>query len=158
MPNAEFHIYGEGPIEKSLKDLVVQLGLEKRVIIKPPLPIEQIAEIMANADLGVVPKRADSFGNEAYSTKIMEFMSLGVPVVVADTKIDKYYFSDSVVKFFHSGNEKDLAKSITQLFKDQELRNSLIKNASIYAEQNSWDVKKRIYLDLVDSLIYCEAG
>ena len=68
---------------------------------------------MANADLGVVPKRADIFGNEAYSTNILEFMSLGVSVVVADTKIDKYYFSDSVVKFFHSGNEEDLAKLIS---------------------------------------------
>ena len=86
------------------------------------------------------------------ATKILEFMSLGVPVVVADTKIDKYYFADSVVKFFHSGNEGDLAKSIVQLFKNQDLRNSLIKNAGIYAEQNSWDVKKQIYLNLVASL------
>jgi glycosyltransferase involved in cell wall biosynthesis len=153
IPDAEFHIYGEGPTESSLKELIAQLSLDKKIIIKPPLPIEEIAEVMANADMGVVPKRADSFGNEAYSTKIMEFMSLGVSVVVADTKIDKYYFSDSVVKFFHSGNEEDLAKSIIQLFKNQELRNSLIKNAGIYAEQNNWDVKKYLYLDLVDSLL-----
>ena len=153
IPNAEFHIYGEGPTESSLKELVAQLDLEKRIFIKPPLPIEEIAEVMANADLSVVPKRADSFGNEAYSTKILEFMSLGVPVVVADTKIDKYYFSDSVVKFFHSGNEEDLAKSIMQLYRNQVLRNSLIKNAGIYAEQNNWDAKKYLYLNLVDSLV-----
>ena len=67
------------------------------------------ARHLANADLGVVPKRADSFGNEAYSTKIMEFMSLGVPVVVSSTKIDRFYFDDSVVRFFESGNADALA-------------------------------------------------
>ena len=63
---------------------------------------------MSGADLGIVPKRANSFGNEAYSTKIMEFMSLGVPMVVSDTKSDRYYFDDSVVRFFESGNPEVL--------------------------------------------------
>jgi hypothetical protein len=29
----------------------------------------------------------------------MEFMSVGVPVVVSSTKIDRFYFNDSVVHF-----------------------------------------------------------
>ncbi len=38
---------------------------------------------MWRADLGVVPKRAEGFGNEAFSTKILEFMACGVPVLVS---------------------------------------------------------------------------
>ena len=51
---------------------------------------------MAEADFGIVPKRSEGFGNEAFSTKIFEFMALGIPVIAADTKIDKYYFNDSL--------------------------------------------------------------
>ena len=48
--------------------------------------MKQIAEVMANADLGIVPKRNDPFGGEAFSTKILEFMSLGIPIVVIRNK------------------------------------------------------------------------
>ena len=64
------------------------------------IPLEEIAKIMAQADLGVVPKRSEGFGNEAFSTKTLEFMALGVPVLASGTKIDHYYFNDSVVEFF----------------------------------------------------------
>jgi len=43
-----------------------------------------------NADLGIVPKRKDNFGNEAFSTKILEFMAMSVPVIVSDTMVDKF--------------------------------------------------------------------
>ena len=75
LPNAEFHIYGDGSAKESLISLCAELGLNGKVRFFKPISVREIATIMAEADLGVVPKRADSFGNEAYSTKIMEFMS-----------------------------------------------------------------------------------
>ena len=72
LPSAEFHIYGDGNMKPALMAQAQQLGLNGSVRFFNPLRIEQIADVMAQADLGVVPKRADSFGNEAYSTKIME--------------------------------------------------------------------------------------
>ena len=64
---------------------------------------------MAEADLGIVPKRNDSFGDEAFSTKILEFMASGVPVVVSSTRVDRHYFNDKVVRFFPSGDIGRLA-------------------------------------------------
>jgi glycosyltransferase involved in cell wall biosynthesis len=71
-----------------------------------------VAQVIANADLGVVPKRADSFGNEAYSTKIMEFMSQGVPVVISRTKVDSHYFEEGTVHFFPSGDSQAMAEAM----------------------------------------------
>jgi glycosyltransferase involved in cell wall biosynthesis len=115
--------------------------------------VSEIAEVMSQADLGVVPKRADSFGNEAYSTKIMEFMSLGVPVVASDTKIDRHYFNDSVIRFFESGNPASLAEAIVEVLQNNEQRRRMIANALEYADQNSWQRRQGDYLELVDSLI-----
>lgn len=152
VPEVEFHIYGEGGEEKKLIDLVNKLDLKDRVVFNKAIPRREIVNVMASADLGVVPKRASLFGNEAFSTKILEFMALGVPVIVSNTKIDRYYFNDALVNFFESGDERDLAKSLLSLIRDSERRKFLVMNGLDYIEKNNWNVKKEVYLDLVDSL------
>ena len=151
IPKTEFHIYGDGNMKDELVALAKELGLADHVRFFDPLPAPQIAEVMATADLAIVPKRADSFGNEAYSTKIMEFMSLGVPVVVANTKIDRFYFDDQVVRFFASGDHQALAEAMLDVLSHKEIRDDLVKNGLGYAAANSWDTKKVDYLELVDS-------
>ena len=153
VPEAEFHIYGEGPSKESLINLVAQYNLAGKVLLKTCLPLHEIAHEMAKADLGVVPKISNSFGDEAFSTKIFEFMALGVPVIVSDTKIDKFYFNDSLVKFFRSEDEKNLAESMLLLIKNKELKDRLVANASEFIKQNSWTVKEKEYLDIIDGLI-----
>jgi glycosyltransferase involved in cell wall biosynthesis len=155
VPKAEFQIYGEGPTKAGLRRLADDLGLSERVTFHGFLPTNEIAEVMAKADCGVVPKRAGSiFGNEAASTKIMEFMALGVPVVVSRTKVDSLYHDESRVKFFESENESDLATSILLLQRDPHSCAELVANALRYVEQNSWEERKHDYLNLVDLLAF----
>jgi len=153
LPHAEFHIYGDGNMKSAWIALAKELGLEQKVLFFQPLPLREIAEIMANADLGIVPKRADSFGDEAYSTKIMEFMSVGVPVVISSTRIDRFYFNDTIVKFFPSGDHEALANAILEVAQHDSLRQQLVANGAEYVARNSWDCRKHTYLRLVDSLI-----
>ncbi len=153
LPDARFHIYGDGSSKRQLMALADELGLNESVKFFDTLSLRAIARVMANADLGVVPKRADSFGNEAYSTKIMEFMSLGVPVVVSSTRVDRHYFDESVVRFFESGNDEELAEAMYEVLTDGSLRDSMVRNANEYVERHSWERHKSRYLQLVDTLI-----
>jgi glycosyltransferase involved in cell wall biosynthesis len=153
LPTARFHIYGDGSAKVSLEELVQDLGLSDHVKFFDPVSLGEVAGVMAGADIGVVPKRADSFGNEAYSTKIMEFMSIGVPVVVSRTAVDRFYFDDTVVRFFESGNDVDLAAAILDILTNQDRRDAMVRNASRYAKQNCWSQHRSRYLRLVDCLI-----
>jgi glycosyltransferase involved in cell wall biosynthesis len=152
LPNVEFHIYGDGSEKESLVALADDLKLNGSVRFFKPTSVREIAAIMAQADLGVVPKRADSFGNEAYSTKIMEFMAVGVPVVVSNTKVDRYYFDDTVVRFFESGDPEALAQKMLELLRNPVLRREMTARASEYAARNSWQRRKSDYLEIVDSI------
>lgn len=89
--NFQFRIFGSGAITE-LVALVASLGLEDKIHFYAPLPLEEIVNEVVAADCGLVPKRTSGFGGEAFSTKILEFMSLGIPVVVSDTTIDRHYF------------------------------------------------------------------
>ena len=151
--NVEFHIYGEGSEKNNILKLATELSVKDHLLMKPSLPLEDIAEAISNADIGIVPKRKDSFGNEAFSTKIFEFMSLGIPVIASDTKIDKFYFDDSMILFYESGNAKDLAEKIITLINNNQLRNSLILNGFKNIESNKWERHKIRYFELVDRLI-----
>ncbi len=152
MPDAEFHIFGEGPEKINIGNLIKKFGLKDRVSLMSSLPLDSIVDVMANSDLGIVPKRSDSFGNEAFSTKILEFMALGVPVLVSDTKIDKFYYNDDLVMFFRSGNVHDMAEKMLYLYNNQGNRDRLVKNSLEYIKQNVWDTRKNEYLYIVDSL------
>jgi glycosyltransferase involved in cell wall biosynthesis len=154
IPEAEFHIYGEGAEFENIGRLIRELGLEKDVSLQPYVAHEEILSIMENADLGVDPKRTDGFANEAFGGKIFEFMALGVPVVASSTRTNKHYFSESVVRFCRGGDTQDLAQSILALYKDREATDRMVQNATAFIGRYQWDAQKSIYLDLVDSLTH----
>jgi len=151
-PEAEFQIYGEGGEKDALLDLIRELHLEDRILFKGMKPMHEIARVMAEADLGVVPKRAVSFGNEAFSTKIPEFMAVGVPVIASSTMIDRYYFNDSQILFFKSEDVDDLTLKMETLINDSRLRSRLVEGGDAYVRDNNWDVKRDEYFDLIRSL------
>jgi glycosyltransferase involved in cell wall biosynthesis len=154
VPEAEFHIYGSGPEQEMLSRLVDQLGLDGRVKFNAPRTIWEIARIMENADVGVVPKRDDAFGSEAFSTKTLEFMAMGVPVVISGTKIDRYYLDKSLVEFFTPGNEQSFADALLAVIKDVTFRNTLAKNALCFVARNDWENNyKDKYLNIMYRLV-----
>ena len=159
IPEGEFHIYGEGPAKASLIGLVNTLKMQNRVMFHAFLPSRDIARVMATTDLAIEPKRATSaFGNEALSTKILEFMALGVPVLASKTKIHAYYYDDSIIQYYENDDETQLAEQIIRLKNDFGLRRRLIGNATKYVRENNWDSRKHDYLHLVDTLTRRRVG
>jgi glycosyltransferase involved in cell wall biosynthesis len=158
IPGAEFVIYGDGSERRSLEDLVAQLGLTGRVVFKGLVSSEEIAAAMENADLGIEPKRDGLFAGEALSMKIFEFMAAEVPVIASNTKVHRYYFNDSVVRFFSAGDEKDLAQKMLELGRSESLRRAICGNASQFVENYYWDRRQDEYTRLVEDMTARRAG
>jgi len=153
LPLCEFHIYGEGPTRPTLQAIVTGLDLQKRVVFHDMVEKVRIPELLSEYDLAVVPKlSSNTFGNEAESTKIVELMALGVPVVVAKTRIDRFYYSEKTVKFFEPQNVEDLADNLLALANDQKLRAELAINGRQYFRNNNWDTVKPRYFSMLDRL------
>jgi glycosyltransferase involved in cell wall biosynthesis len=85
--------------------------------------------------------------------KILEFMSVGVPVVASRTKTHAFYYADSLVKYYDGDNDDELAANIILLKQNSSLREKLISNGLKYAESNNWNVEKGQYLRIVDNLV-----
>jgi glycosyltransferase involved in cell wall biosynthesis len=153
MPDAELRIYGEGPDRGALAQQVQDLGLDGRVTLRDRVPLAEVACLMAAADVGVVPKRADGFGNEAFSTKILEFMACGVPVIVSRTHIDSRYFDESVVRFFEPGSRDDLARAMLWTYEHRTEHRDWVLAERSFAQRNSWQERYVDYLGVIQQLV-----
>lgn len=152
LPYAEFHVYGVGGMEDRLRRMAADLALGSHFQLNPPVNLQEIPNVIVEADVGVVPKRADSFGDTAFSTKILEFMSQGVPVVVSSTTVDRHYFKSDTVRFFPSGDVRALAEAVVAVLQQSELRRELIVHGDEYVARNCWAAKSGTYLQIVDGL------
>jgi glycosyltransferase involved in cell wall biosynthesis len=112
-----------------------------------------MAQLMASADVGVVPKRAEGFGNEAFSTKVLEFMACGVPVVVSRTQVDAHYFDDRLVRFFESGQHADLGAALLWVYEHRSEHDGWIRNAREFAVRYGWQTRGVDYYALIESLL-----
>jgi glycosyltransferase involved in cell wall biosynthesis len=159
MPRAQFLIHGDGPARESLRRQATELGIGDRVVIRDFVPFHEVPAVMAAADVGVVPKRADGFGNEACSTKILECMACGVPVIVSRTSVDAYYFDNGTVRFFTPGNVKDLARQMLWAYEHPAELHRVAASARRYALDYSWRRHAGEYVAIVDGLTHhCEAS
>jgi glycosyltransferase involved in cell wall biosynthesis len=153
LPELQFHIYGKGTDEEYFVSLVKELKLEDKVFFNGVVPIEKLPAVIRQADLGVEPKLSRTFGNEAFSTKILEFMAMGVPVIASDTLVHKYYFDGSLLQFFRSEDVQDLAGHILSLRKNSQLRSRLVSNSFAFMKEYNWEAKKHLYHSMVDTLV-----
>ena len=133
--------------------MIEEFRLEADIVFNGPVPADEIGKIMAKADIGIVPKRGGAFGSEAFSTKILEFMAAGIPVIASRTKIEEYYFNESLIRFFEPENYMELAECVIQLSNDPAKREELSRNGIRYVAENNWENKKQIYLDIVANLL-----
>jgi len=83
----------------------------------------------------------------------LEFMCLGVPLIVADTRVDRYYFNQDVVTFFEGGNVDSLADSMLELMLDAGARSSQANRALGFVKKYQWQSRKHEYFELVDGLV-----
>lgn len=150
----ELEIYGRGPVKEDLLALIAKLGMQDRIHTHDTVSRSKIASVMAQANCGIVPKRSDGFGDEAFSTKILEFMAVGIPVIVSETTVDRFYFDESQVLFFRPGDPLDLVEKMELIMNDSFLRESLVNHGRAYARNNCWDDEKStLYTDVTELLL-----
>jgi glycosyltransferase involved in cell wall biosynthesis len=155
IPNIRLDIYsppGNRQYTLSLNKLCNSLDLREHINFLEPVPFHDIAKVYAIADVGIVPKRKGIFSSEAFSTKILEFMVSGVPLVVSRTKIDEYYFDESMLWFFDPEDHEGLARCVIDILRSPDKARSKVENARKYIQGKTWEAKKELYLSIIKNL------
>jgi glycosyltransferase involved in cell wall biosynthesis len=152
IPRIQFQIVGVAEGAEELSRLVAELGLEDCVAMAPSVPVEQLSAIIDRTHVAIVPYLSDTFTQYVLPVKLLECVAMRRPVIVSRLRTVEAYFDSSMVKFFEPGNDRELAESIVELYRNPELAKELADNAEAFTARYNWPEHRQIYFRLIDSL------
>lgn len=144
-------VIGRGDYLAEAKALVAAMKLEDRVSFIAPVPIEGLPALLAQADVGLVPNRPSAATHLMLPVKMLEYATLGLPILAARLQTMERYFGDGAVRFFEPGNPEALAAAIRELHRNPKCRYELAERASEVAETLSWKHQQDRYFDAIHS-------
>ena len=155
IPRLELRIIGAGEERARLIELRDRLGLQDVVTFSDGfVPVEKIPAMIHDADVGLIPLRICSGTDIMLPTKLLEYVSVGIPCIVPKTGTIARYFDEEMVQFFEAENSDSLANAIIGLYRDPAKRIRLSHQATErFGKTFSWSEHKKVYTDLVDRLL-----
>lgn len=150
IPEIHLDILGYGPYQEELRILVSQLNLQDRVHIHGMIPFVDMIKMLAKSDIGIVPVLKNPYSDLVHTNKMFELIAMRKPVVITRTRAVEGFFGsdDSCLKYFESGNERDLARCVLELYQDPRKREIMIRNSYEKFESVRWETMQEEYCKL----------
>jgi glycosyltransferase involved in cell wall biosynthesis len=145
-PRLRALVLGDGDAVPALRELAQQNGLDGRVEFSGRyLPIEETLARVAGADCGVIPNRSSLLNRFALSSKLFEYISLGIPVVVSRLETLAAHFRPDEVTFFEPDNAASLAEAIMWVAEHPDEAGAKARRAKARAAEYGWEHNRARY-------------
>jgi glycosyltransferase involved in cell wall biosynthesis len=136
VPNAKLVIAGSGREQDNLSRQVKGLNMANSVFMVGELSKEKVAQLMAAADVFVLPSKIEAFG-----LALLEASAAGVPVVCSNAGgVPEVFQDDFNALLCPPGDDIAMAKAIIRLIQDRELAKTISANAVETASKFTWEM------------------
>ena len=153
IPNLQIELYGEGDALPAVRELVSRHGLDDRFFSSDAyLPHRETLAAVAGASVGVIPNRANRLNRFALSSKLFEYVMLGIPVACSRLPTLQEHFGEDELLFFESGDPADLARAFLAIAQDPAGAAQRAENARARCEEYSWRRNAERYAALLERL------
>lgn len=153
IPEIRLVLLGDGESRDDLIELADTLGLVDHVeFSQGVVEASALPDRIRAADVGVVPNRSNVFTEGILPTKLLEYVAVGLPVVVAETGGVRRYFDPTMVEFFAPGDPSDLASALKRLHDDPDRRAQLVEASDAFNAAYPWSRIAAEYVALLSSV------
>jgi glycosyltransferase involved in cell wall biosynthesis len=146
-------VYGDGPYRSQLEAAVARTGTADRVHLNGPVPIDEVPALIAAADVGVIPTLPEPYMEYSLSTKLLEYASMGTPIVASDLGTFRAHFTSEAIRFVPGGYAEALTAAIRSLAADPVGTARLGAEARRQAAQYAWAEQAQRYVAIVEKLM-----
>ena len=123
--------------EEEYRNKAIELGIDRMIIFTGKIDYTKAPFYLSAGDLAVSPKCSLTESN----SKLLNYMSCGLPTVVFDTAENRELLGDAGV-YANFDDSSDLASKLTRLMNNQDERDRLSRLVRERAEQcHSWDIR-----------------
>lgn len=152
-PALELDIMGEGDDVDAFKALADDLGLGDAVRFRPAVsPGPELANFVVSHDAGIVPYHSDGFADLLLPTKAYEMAWLRRPMIASNTPAIRSMFRPESALLCDSESPEAFARAMTQLYRDADLRQTMVANAAQDYERFRWEHERDRYYALLQEL------
>ncbi len=146
-------IIGEGDFSSELAALIDSLGLQDVVQFENRVyPLREIPGVIAGSNLGLVPLEISSVTNYALPLKLLEYISLGLPVVTVRSAAIRYYFEEEDCLFYQWDDPESLGAVLDRVAENPDLLQQYRRRVVQLREKFLWKNEKRKYITLLQEL------
>lgn len=149
LPGLSVEILGDGPFRPALEDRVRAAGLADRVSLPGFLPFDELLRRLRRADAGVVPMTRTPYSELVDTTKMYEYVALGIPVIASRLPVVEDTFAGDAVAYFEPGDAAGLAARIRELYHAPERRRALAGAAARRYEGIRWREQQKVYTGVI---------
>jgi len=154
VPSVYLRIHGRGDFAATVLAMVPQLGLERHVEITTDfVSPRDLSQLIRSFHVGIVPYRQDIFTDGILPTKLLEYVALAIPAIVAKTDVISRYFDADAVEFFEPEDVNDLAYHILHLYRNQDRRQQLANSCQRFNSIYNWPRQKAAYVRFVEQVV-----
>jgi glycosyltransferase involved in cell wall biosynthesis len=145
-------VYGDGPHAAQVAATVERTGTADRVHLNGRVALEQLPELLAGADIGLVPSLPEPYLQYSLSTKLLEYAAMGVPTIASDLATFRSHFNDEAIRYVPGGDPGALAAAIRELASDPAGAARLGAEAHRQAAGYAWSLQAEHYVAIVERL------
>ena len=149
-PSAKLNLIGD--LRENNKEFIKKLNLEESVVLFNSLSKDRLIDVLEKSDIGVAPSLYEGFG-----FPLIEMMSMGLPVIVANSGSLPEIAGDNAI-IFNPASPNELAQKMKMLLRNDSL-NKMSSNNSLLRTDDffGWDEYARrlevIYQKILSGIV-----